>query len=60
MFLVEVPHEEKVDAGLLIEVIQQYEFVFNIAHPNYKQSKKKELAWKEIAQILKCSGNFVF
>ncbi|XP_066257286.1 transcription factor Adf-1-like [Euwallacea similis] len=51
---VEVSTETKLDVGLLVETIKQYEFVFNTAHKDYKNAKKKALAWEEIALILNC------
>uniref|UniRef100_A0A1Y1ND71 MADF domain-containing protein n=1 Tax=Photinus pyralis TaxID=7054 RepID=A0A1Y1ND71_PHOPY len=48
--------EEHVDVvGLLIEVIQQYEYLYDLSHIDYKNTKKKELAWKEISDITNLS-----
>ncbi|XP_031328170.1 transcription factor Adf-1-like isoform X2 [Photinus pyralis] len=48
--------EEHVDVvGLLIEVIQQYEYLYDLSHKDYKNTKKKELAWKEISDITNVS-----
>ncbi|CAG9769703.1 unnamed protein product [Ceutorhynchus assimilis] len=44
-------------AGLLLEVIQTYEFLYDLRNKEYKNNKKKEDAWKEIAfekQFLHC------
>ncbi|XP_031328169.1 transcription factor Adf-1-like isoform X1 [Photinus pyralis] len=50
--------EEHVDVvGLLIEVIQQYEYLYDLSHKDYKNTKKKELAWKEISDITNVSGS---
>lgn len=43
-------------SDLLIDLIQNYEFLFNISHKEYKNSQKKEAAWLEIATVLKISG----
>ncbi|KAB0805202.1 hypothetical protein PPYR_02172 [Photinus pyralis] len=41
--------------GLLIELIQNYEFLYDLSHKEYKNAKKKEDAWKEISEITRCS-----
>jgi hypothetical protein len=38
--------------GLLIELIQQYEFLFNLGHKDYKNNFKKGEAWTQIAGVL--------
>ncbi|XP_057658767.1 uncharacterized protein LOC130895475 [Diorhabda carinulata] len=42
-------------AGLLLEFIQNYEFLYDMKNKDYKNSRKKEDAWKEIASILNIS-----
>ncbi|KAL1492556.1 hypothetical protein ABEB36_010796 [Hypothenemus hampei] len=44
----------EIDVSVLVETIQHYEFVYNMSHPDYKNAKKKQLAWEEIASILNC------
>lgn len=49
-----VSQEDK--AALLIEVIQQYEFLYNLKHKDYKNNRKKEESWHEIAILLNSTG----
>lgn len=51
--------ETNIDVGLLLETIQRYEFIYNMGHPEYKNAKKKNLAWEEIALIVNHSGNII-
>ncbi|KAL1488207.1 hypothetical protein ABEB36_015164 [Hypothenemus hampei] len=44
----------EIDVSVLVETIQHYEFVYNMSHPDYKNAKKKNLAWEEITSILNC------
>ncbi|XP_023028644.2 uncharacterized protein [Leptinotarsa decemlineata] len=37
----------------LIELVRKYEFLYNLQHPKYMDSKKKSRAWAEIAEQLK-------
>ncbi|CAG9773295.1 unnamed protein product [Ceutorhynchus assimilis] len=41
--------------GLLIEAVQQYPYLYDLSHKVYKDAKKKQLAWQQIANLLKCS-----
>ncbi|XP_072402097.1 uncharacterized protein [Diabrotica undecimpunctata] len=44
-----------IDIGTFIEVIQTYEYVYNLAHKDYKNSKKKDAAWEVIAETVNAS-----
>lgn len=37
---------------ILIDLIQNYEYLFNLGHKDYKNTAKKEAAWSEIATVL--------
>ncbi|KAI8438210.1 hypothetical protein MSG28_010828 [Choristoneura fumiferana] len=37
----------------LIECVRKYEFLYNLQHPKYMDSVKKEMAWKEISGQLR-------
>ncbi|CAH2106054.1 unnamed protein product [Euphydryas editha] len=37
----------------LIECVRQYEFLYNLQHPKYMDSIKKEMAWKDISEQIK-------
>lgn len=41
---------------LLLEVIQNYDFLFDLSHRDYKNSKEKDDAWREIAEIVGMTG----
>ncbi|KAF5280884.1 hypothetical protein FQR65_LT03033 [Abscondita terminalis] len=41
------------DEEKLIECVRNYEFVYNLQHPKYMDTVKKEMAWKEISEQLK-------
>ncbi|XP_050293750.1 uncharacterized protein LOC126734254 [Anthonomus grandis grandis] len=43
---------EELDMDLLIDKIQQYEFLYNVSSARYKDHQKKAEAWQEIAQDL--------
>ncbi|XP_056648783.1 transcription factor Adf-1-like [Diorhabda sublineata] len=44
------------DDEKLIEFIRKYEFLYNLQHPKYMDTAKKEMAWKEISEELKQSA----
>ncbi|CAG9840813.1 unnamed protein product [Diabrotica balteata] len=44
-----------IDIGTSIEVIQTYEYVYNLMHKDYKNSKKKDAAWEVIAETVNAS-----
>lgn len=44
----------------LIESVRKYEFLYNLKHPKYMDTVRKEQAWKEISDELKQSGKNVF
>ncbi|KAL4709232.1 hypothetical protein ACJJTC_010532 [Scirpophaga incertulas] len=44
------------DDEKLIELVRKYEFLYNLQHPKYMDSTKKEMAWKEISEELKQSA----
>lgn len=46
--------------GLLIELIQQYEFLFNLGHKDYKNNFKKGEAWTQIAGVLNMTGKYIY
>ncbi|KAL1489813.1 hypothetical protein ABEB36_013745 [Hypothenemus hampei] len=57
---VAVQHEQNedqnsCDVGQFIEAMQPYPYLYNLAHPEYKNIKKKERAWKEISGIVNMS-----
>lgn len=41
---------------LLIDLIQNYEYLYNMSHKDYKNNIVKEAAWANIAAALKISG----
>ncbi|XP_057658778.1 uncharacterized protein LOC130895480 isoform X2 [Diorhabda carinulata] len=45
----------EMDDEKLIELVRKYEFLYNLQHPKYTDSAKKEMAWKEISEELKQS-----
>lgn len=47
-----------VDYGLLIELVQANEYLFDLKHTNYKNTKKKEATWVEISNILNMTSKF--
>lgn len=47
------------DDEKLIELVRKYEFLYNLQHPKYMDTAKKEMAWKEISEELKQSGMFI-
>ncbi|KAK5648772.1 hypothetical protein RI129_003664 [Pyrocoelia pectoralis] len=40
---------------LLIDIIQQYDFLYDLGHKDYKNINKKEQAWAEIAAVVSIS-----
>lgn len=52
--------EDELDLNLLIEIIQSYEYLYNLSDKRYKDQKKKARAWEEISEILKCPGMYFF
>ncbi|XP_072936984.1 uncharacterized protein [Epargyreus clarus] len=40
------------DNEKLIELVRQYEFIYNSKHPKYMDNSRKEIAWKDIARQL--------
>ncbi|KAJ8968686.1 hypothetical protein NQ314_002177 [Rhamnusium bicolor] len=44
--------EGSVDYGLLIELVQANEHLFDLKNKDYKNTKKKEATWAEIANVL--------
>lgn len=44
------------DDEKLIECVRKYEFIYNLQHPKYMDSVKKEMAWKDISEQLKQPG----
>lgn len=51
--------QNKPDLGLLIEVVQAYEHLYNLRHKDYKNIVKKEESWQEIAGIVQMSGVYI-
>lgn len=43
----------------LIECVRKYEFLYNLQHPKYMDTVKKDIAWKEISGQLKQPGKFI-
>lgn len=43
-------------AGLLLELIQNYECIYDLKHKDYKNNRKKDHIWAEIASILHTNG----
>lgn len=48
----------QLDIGLLIEMVQMYPFIFDLSSKEYKDGKKKEMAWKEISEVVGVSGTY--
>ncbi|KAJ8722498.1 hypothetical protein PYW07_003678 [Mythimna separata] len=44
------------DDEKLIEMVRKYEFIYNLKHPKYMDSVKKDMAWKNIGEQLKQSA----
>ncbi|KAJ8725847.1 hypothetical protein PYW08_004030 [Mythimna loreyi] len=44
------------DDEKLIELVRKYEFLYNLKHPKYMDSSKKDMAWKNIGEQLKQSA----
>lgn len=40
----------------LIEEVRNRTILFDLGHTNYKNLKKKELEWREVAAIVKLNG----
>ncbi|CAG9822151.1 unnamed protein product [Phaedon cochleariae] len=53
----EIPSEQEgtLDPGLLIEAIQQFEYLYDLSNKSYKDSKKKYQAWQHISRVLNSS-----
>ena len=43
----------------LLEVIQQYPEVYDLAHPDYKDKDLKKRSWDEIAIGMNASGKYI-
>lgn len=50
---------EEIDVALFIEAVQNYEYLYNMSHRDYKDHKKKNLAWNEIGMIMNLTGKFM-
>lgn len=44
----------------LMECVRKYEFIYNLQHPKYMDTVRKEMAWKDISEQLKQSGKYEF
>jgi hypothetical protein len=44
------------DVGLFLELIQQYPFLYNKQRKDFKDTVKKNNAWKELAETLDSEG----
>jgi hypothetical protein len=44
----------------LIETVRKYELIYNLKHPKYMDSVKKDLVWKEVGEQLKQPGKFYY
>lgn len=42
----------------LLEIIQSYEYLYDLSHVDYKNNKKKESAWEKIGIFLEKSGMY--
>ncbi|CAH1106742.1 unnamed protein product [Psylliodes chrysocephalus] len=49
------PSYEEMDHGLLIEAIQGFPYIFDLGNKDYKNNKKKQLAWQQISEVVNCS-----
>lgn len=52
-----MPIEEDADE-LLIECVKEYPFLFDKKHSAFKDNRMKEVAWAEIADGLKRTGDY--
>ncbi|CAH1114854.1 unnamed protein product [Psylliodes chrysocephalus] len=50
------PSYGEMDHGLLIEAIQGFPYIFDLGNKEYKNNKKKQLAWQQISEVVNCSG----
>lgn len=42
------------DKGELIELVRQYEHIYNKRHKDFKNKLARDNAWKTISSIMKC------
>ena len=61
----EVEEEEEEEEGnfewkcCLLDIIQQYPEVYDLAHPRYKDKDFRDQAWDEIATGMDATGNLL-
>lgn len=41
---------------VLIEEVRNHKILYDLGHPDYKNLKKKEYAWREVAASVKLDG----
>lgn len=47
------------DASRLIAIVQEYEEIYNLKHPNYSNQQRRDNIWEEIGNRLNQTGKFI-
>lgn len=47
---------DETQRDLLIDLVKQRSYLYDMSHPNYRNVVGKERAWKEIAKLCKAPG----
>ncbi|CAG9763613.1 unnamed protein product [Ceutorhynchus assimilis] len=53
----ELQYQQSLDLGLLIELVQGYNHLYDLSNKHYKDNNKKEESWKEISEIMGVSAS---
>lgn len=43
----------------LITIVQEYEELYNLKHPNYSNQQRRDNIWEEIGNRLNLTGKFI-
>lgn len=48
------------DVARLITIVQEYEELYNLKHPNYSNQQRRDNIWEEIGNRLNENGKFLY